>query len=79
MDVMTMSDMGNEAMIPATLAKIARMGLVPKHNIAIENPRRKAVTPTLSADHRRITRRYKATRIGSKIRNVPSKGFAATN
>jgi hypothetical protein len=54
------------------------MGFVPKQRIAIANPTKKAAMPTLSADHRRNTRRYNAKMIGKRTNAVPSKGFAAT-
>jgi hypothetical protein len=78
-EVITISDMGNEAMTPAILAKTARMGLVPKHRMAMENPRKNAATPTLSADQRRNTSRYNARIIGRRMSIVPSNGLAATN
>ena len=77
MDVTTMSEIGNEAMIPAMLAKTARSGLVLKNRTAITNPNTKATIPVRSADYRRNPRRYSATIIGERINSVARAGKVA--
>jgi hypothetical protein len=77
MEVATMSEMGKDAMIPAMVERTAMSGLVPKKQIEMVNPSPKATPPTLSAGHRRIANKYRATIMGSKMSSVPRSGSDA--